>query len=37
MSARGKDLVDGLGASRAAEVVLETGKKLHEPVGKEGR
>lgn len=32
MSARGRALVDGLGAARAAEVVLGHGKKQREPV-----
>ena len=37
MSARGRALVDGLGASRAAEVVLESGRRLRETVEEGGR
>jgi spore coat polysaccharide biosynthesis predicted glycosyltransferase SpsG/CMP-N-acetylneuraminic acid synthetase len=36
MSERGRALVDGLGAARAAEVVLESAQKPREPVGDGG-
>jgi hypothetical protein len=37
MSARGRALVDGFGAARAAEVVLERGARPRVPEGQEAR
>jgi hypothetical protein len=37
MSRRGRELVDGLGAARAAELVLEHGRKARETLAGERR